>query len=223
MDEYEDIMVKLRIDRREAGYTRGQEIHETILRTAFDILVDEGMDALSFGSIAKRMNTKSQNLTYYFPNKNSLISELINCIISNYEQEVDIIEKDNYLNDEEKFKKMVEVIIFDLATRETTRVFPELWAKSNHDPFVQERLNDLYGRGRQITVQLVARLRPDIPADIRQMIGVIVAGCFEGLTIFAGHGKEWEEKIETIANLVKHILFDGIMSLPGYAKDIDKN
>lgn len=212
-------MAKLRIDRREAGYTRGQEIHETILKTAFDILVDEGMDALSFGKIAKRMETKSQNLTHYFPNKNALISELLNCIISNYEYEVYEVENNKDLSDEEKFRKIAELIILDLATLETTRVFPELWAKSNHDPFVQERLNDLYRRGRQTTVQLVSRLRPDIPENIRQMIGVITAGCFEGLTIFAGHGKEWEGNIETIASLATQILFGGIMSLPAPADD----
>lgn len=212
-------MAKLRIDRREAGYTRGQEIHETILKTAFDILVDEGMDALSFGKIAKRMETKSQNLTHYFHNKNALISELLNCIISNYEYEVYEVENNKDLSDEEKFRKIAELIILDLATLETTRVFPELWAKSNHDPFVQERLNDLYRRGRQTTVQLVSRLRPDIPENIRQMIGVITAGCFEGLTIFAGHGKEWEGNIETIASLATQILFGGIMSLPAPADD----
>lgn len=213
-------MAKLRIDRREAGYTRGQEIHENILRASFDILVDEGMDALTFGNIAKRMGTKSQNVSYYFPNKNTLISELLNCIISNYEYEVDMIEKNNSMNDEEKFKIMVELIILDLATKETTRVFPELWAKSNHDSFVQDRLDDLYRRGRQITVQLVSRLRPDIPADIQQIIAVIVTGCFEGLTIFAGYGKEWEEKIDTIAKIAKQFLFGGIMSLPACENNI---
>lgn len=214
-------MAKLRIEPREEGYTRGQEIHETILRTSFDILVDQGMDALTFGNIAKRMGTKSQNVTYYFPNKNILLSELLNCISSNYEYEVDIIEKNKSMSDEEKFKSIAELIILDLATKETTRVFPELWAKSNHDSFVQDRLNDLYRRGRQVTVQLVSRLRPDIPADIQQMIGVIAAGCFEGLTIFAGHGKEWEDKIEIIARLTKNILFEGIMSLPVHANNID--
>lgn len=213
-------MAKLRIDRREAGYTRGQEIHENILRASFDILVDEGMDALTFGNIAKRMGTKSQNVSYYFTNKNTLISELLNCIISNYEYEVDMIEKNNSMNDEEKFKIMVELIILDLATKETTRVFPELWAKSNHDSFVQDRLDDLYRRGRQITVQLVSRLRPDIPADIQQIIAVIVTGCFEGLTIFAGYGKEWEEKIDTIAKIAKQFLFGGIMSLPACENNI---
>lgn len=206
-------MAKLRIERRASGYARGQEIHETILRTSFDILVDEGLDALTFGNVAKRMGTKSGNVTYYFPTKESLVFELLNGIISNYEHEFDAIAEDPALDDEGKFKAIAELIILDLATKETTRVFPELWAKSNHDPYVQERLNDLYRRGRQAIVQIVGRLRPDLAAEEREMVGVICASCFEGMTIFAGHGKEWENKIGALARMTKDILFSGIRNL----------
>ena len=173
--------------------------------------LDSGFDALTYGNIAKRMNTKAANINYYFPQKEALIAELLNGIISNYEHEIDHFTTDESLDDEQRFKAIAQMIILDLATRETTRVFPELWARSNHDPFVQERLDDLYRRGRQAVVHLVGQLRPDIPREQREMIGVICAACFEGLTIFAGHGKAWESKIETIAKLAKSILLEGIM------------
>ncbi|CAH0357231.1 TetR/AcrR family transcriptional regulator [Sphingobium sp. CECT 9361] len=207
-------MAKLRIERRDAGYARGQEIHEVILRTAFELLVDSGFDALTFGNIAKRMNTKSGNISYYFPQKDTLVAELLNGIISNYEHEFDHIMNDASFDDEQKLKEIAQMIIMDLTTRETTRVFPELWARSNHDPFVQERLDELYRRGRQAIVQLVSRLRPDLPPEQCEMIGVIWAACFEGLTIFAGHGKAWEPRIDAIAHMTKTMLFDGVMHMP---------
>lgn len=207
-------MAKLRIEPRDAGYARGQEIYETILRTSFSILVDEGFDALTFGRIAKRMGTKSGNINYYFPNKESLVCELLNGIISNYEHEFDAIAGDETLDDYGKFKAISELIVNDLTTKETTRVFPELWAKSNHDAFVQERLDDLYRRGRQVIVQLIGRLRPELSAQECEMAGVICSACFEGLTIFAGHGKEWETQIKPLAAFTNRLLLHGILALP---------
>ena len=206
-------MAQLRIEERTSGYSRGQRLHASILRTAFEILVDSGLDALTFGSIAKRMGTKSGNITYYFPTKESLIVELLNGIISNYEHDIDAIYNSDDLEDEDKFARITELIILDLPTKETTRIFPELWAKSNHDPLVQERLDDLYRRGRKAVVRIIARIRPDLSSEQHEMIGVICASCFEGMTIFAGHGKEWEARIDGLSRMTKSILLAGIRHL----------
>lgn len=209
-------MANLKIEPRSNGYAHGHRLYEAILRASFEILVEKGLDNLTFGNIARRIGKKPGNISYHFPSKDALISELINAIITNYENDINAILASTSTSDEDKFSLILDIIICDLPTKATTRVFTELWAKSNHDPFVQERLNDLYERGRAAFVDLISRINPQLTREQSHAVAVLVSAAHEGLTIFAGHGKPYEANIGEFSRIAQAILVKGIASLrPG--------
>lgn len=50
---------------------------ETILASALEAALDEGLSQLTFGRLAKRLGISDRIVVYYFPNKNDLIREVL--------------------------------------------------------------------------------------------------------------------------------------------------
>ena len=138
------------ITPREGGYARGRDGHEQILRAALSLLVEEGYRAMSMRRVAAACGMKLGNLTYYFPTREDLVRELLDAIISSYEAEFDAIIHEEGVTPQHRLEELCVLLLEDIGTKKTTRVFPELWALSNHDSFVLDRVQELYARARAL-------------------------------------------------------------------------
>lgn len=185
-------VAELAFPPREGGYTKGHETREQILHAALGLLVEEGYRAMSMRRIAAACGMKLGNLTYHFPTREDLVRDLLDAVISSYEVGWDPIVHDPGLTPEQRVEQICVLILEDIRTKKTTRVFPELWALSNHDPFVLERVQDLYARARAPLVELIAEMRPDLSEPQRQAAALFISASMEGLTVFAGHDKPFE-------------------------------
>lgn len=185
----------LHIRGREGGYARGREGHETILRAALNLLVEYGYRAMSMRRVAAACGMKLGNLTYYFPTKEDLVRELLDAVITSYEIEFDAIIHEEGVSAEGRLTELCVLILEDIRTKKTTRVFPELWALSNHDPFVSERVQELYARARVVLNDIIAEANPALPEDERQMLALFISASMEGLTVFAGHDKPFQPQM----------------------------
>lgn len=195
------IVPDLAIVQREGGYARGRDGHAQILRAALELLVEQGYRAMSMRRVAEACGMKLGNLTYYFPTKEDLVRELLDAVISSYEIEFDAIVHEIGVSAEERLAEVCILILEDICTKKTTRVFPELWALSNHDPFVLERVQEMYARARVALDEIIAKINPALPEEERKILALFISGSMEGLTMFAGHQKpfqpqmSWLEKI----------------------------
>lgn len=191
----------LAIAEREGGYARGREGHETILRAALSILVEEGYRAMSMRRVAAACGMKLGNLTYYFPTREELVRALLEAVVRSYEIEFDAIVHEPNASPAEQLEQICTLILEDITTKKTTRLFPELWALSNHDPFVFERVHELYARARVVLNDLIVQLNPSLSPDHREALVLFISASMEGLTVFAGHDKPfvkhmpWLERI----------------------------
>ena len=185
----------LKITQREGGYARGQDGVEKILRAALAILIDEGYRAVTLRRIAAHCGTKVGNVTYYFPTKNELIRELLDAVISSYEESFDQIMHEADASAEKRLEDIVTLILEDLPTKKTTRIFPELWALSNHDSFAYDRMHELYQRARVVLNDVIAEVNPALTADERETLALFMSASMEGLTVFAGHEKPWTARM----------------------------
>lgn len=210
----ESITVKdLKITKRASGYARGSDGYEQILHAALDLLVDEGYKSISFRRIAKACDMNVGNVTYYFKNKEDLLRQLLDAIISSYEDEFKKIMEHTKRGPERQLEKYVTVIINDLATKKTTRVFPELWALANHDPFIADRVQEMYERARVAINSIILELNPTLSQEERESVALFISASMEGLTVFAGYEKPWANNraylkniaITTFTNLIKTI------------------
>ena len=174
---------------REGGYAKGHDSREQILRAALHLLVEQGHRALSMRKIAAECGMKLGNLTYHFASREDLIQALLDSVISAYEIEFTRIVHNPQLPPEARLRLYCETVLEDLLTKKTTRLFPELWALSNHDPFVFERMHELYARARAPLEEIVAEMRPDLAMPDRDALVLFISAAMEGLTVFAGYDK----------------------------------
>lgn len=206
---------------REGGYLKGHETRELILRTALSILIEEGYRAMSMRRVAAACDMKFGNLTYHYRSREDLVRELLDAVIRSYELEFDAIVHMPGVAAEERLRRTCMLILDDIRSKKTTRLFPELWALANHDPFVLDRVHELYTRARAPLREIIAEMRPDISTEDREIISLFISGSMEGMTVFAGHEKPFEShmpQIERIAvhsfcHLVKTITADEIRGL----------
>ncbi len=192
---------------REGGYTKGHETREQILHAALGLLVEEGSRAMSMRRVAAACGMKLGNLTYHFPSREDMIQALLDAVISSYEIEFERIVHRPGVPPEVRLADICELILEDIRSKKTTRVFPELWALSNHDPFVLERVQELYARARAPINEIVAEMRPDLPVDEQQAIALFISASMEGLTVFAGYDKPFEPRMPALEAIAIHSFF----------------
>jgi AcrR family transcriptional regulator len=202
-------MPDLILPERTAGYTKGKETREAILRTALAILIDEGWHAMSMRRIAVDCGIKFGNLTYHYRTREDLVRELLDAVISSYEHEFAAIVYQPDLTPEQRLERYCQLVLDDIPSKKTTRFFPELWALSNHDPFVHERMHDLYARARAPLDDIIAAMRPDLAPTERETLSLFISFAMEGSTMFAGYAKPFAPRMDQI----KHIALRSFVDL----------
>ncbi|MDA5195056.1 TetR/AcrR family transcriptional regulator [Govanella unica] len=203
----------LKIQIRPGTYARGLETVEQILRAALQIMVDEGYRALTLRRIAEVCNMKVGNVTYYFPNKDLLVREMIDSVLNSYEEVFDSILNDLSRSPEERLKSVIRLILDDIQTKKTTNFFPELWALSNYDAVLAERVDNVYRRARGVLNQLIPLINPRLSEGEREVVALYISASLEGTTIFAGYNKPWAHQMPQIENIAIKALVDMVRSI----------
>lgn len=189
------------IAEREGGYARGRAGYEAIVHAALDLLIEEGYRAISIRKVATRCGLSAGNVSYYFPTREGLVRVLLDAIIRSYESEFDVILHDPALAPTRKLADICTLILEDIGTKKTTRVFPELWALSNHDAFVYERMHELYARARVSLEVLIAEINPALPELDRADLALFMSASMEGMTVFAGHEKPFAARMAQLTRI----------------------
>ncbi len=215
MDQGPKLVTDLLMPEREGGYAKGYETRELILRSALHILIEEGYRAMSMRRVAAACGMKLGNLTYHYPTREDLVRELLNAVISSYQVEFDKIVRAPGVPPEERLARVCGLIIDDIASKKTTRLFPELWALANHDAFVYERVHELYDRARAPIVEIVAEMRPDLSEADRFDLSLFIASSMEGLTIFAGYQQPFAARLPAVEAIAIRSFIDIVRSFAG--------
>lgn len=189
------IVPDLTVALRPGGYARGQEGFEQILRAALSLLVDHGASALTLRRIAAAAGMNLGSLNYYFKSKKDLIRELLNAIISSYEGAYHQIVHVPGASAEDRLESLITLTLEDNTTKKTTRFFPELWAMANHDPFIHERMTELYDRARVSFNELIGEINTDLASDQREALALFISASMEGMIVFAGYEKPWRPQM----------------------------
>lgn len=109
----------------------------------------------------------------------------------------------------------------DIATKHTTHLMTELWAMSNHNSLISERIDILYRYHHNLVGSFVKQINPSLNDEQVETVAVFINATTEGTTVVAGHGKTWESKMpfmksiaaKSLINLVKTITPDEIQRL----------
>lgn len=205
---------------REGGYSKGHKTREQILHAALGIMVEEGYLAMTMRRVADASGMKLGNLTYHFPTREDLVREMLEAVISAYEIEWDKFVHDPSVPPEERLEDYCVLILEDIRTKKTTRVFPELWALANQDAFVLERVQELYTRARTPIVEIIEEMRPDLDQDSINDLAVFISCSMEGLTIFAGYDKPYEPRMPNFEKIAIKSFLDVARNYDGSTDEL---
>jgi len=181
-----------RVSMRRSGtatYATGQETAQRILDEARRLLMEEGHGKLTMRRIAKAAGMSPGNLSYYYPTRADLLADLLQHVIDGYIEQLQSV-RDRVSDDAEaQFRSVLAFVFDDLATRETTLFFPELWALANRDDWIAQQMEKMYAQYRAVLVEVIDLINPSLDAARKADLALMICASIEGHTVFVGHGR----------------------------------
>lgn len=191
---------------RPGTYVRGTETVDAILKAALRVLIEEGASAFTIRRIAAECGMKVGNVSYHFPRKEMLIQTLLDELLDSYDKLLENRVRQPALSAEEKLRLIIEICLNDIAGKRTTRLFTELWALANQNPFVAERVRVFYQKVHDFIGEYVAELNPALSSDEVHTVALYISASMEGSTPFLGFEKPWAAKMPAFTLIAAHAL-----------------
>src|SRR6185312_10132905 len=117
---------------------------------------------------------------------------------------------------EQKLERLIRLLLEDIQTKKTTRLFPHLWALANHDPFVARAVDRIYILERLTLNSLIAEINPALPQEERETLSVFISASVAGSTMFVGFEKPWSSELPLYSAIASRGLVDLVRTLePG--------
>lgn len=186
---------------RPGVYARGAETVDAILKAALRVLLDEGATAFTIRRVATACDLRVGNVSYHFPRKEMLVQVLLDDIMAHYEAKLEVNVRKPEISDEERLQLVITMCLEDIATKRTTRLFTELWALANHNPFIADRIRAFYGKVHEVIGEYIRPLNPDLDDDEVNTLALFISASMEGTTPFLGFDKPWRAKMPAITAL----------------------
>ena len=165
----------------------GKATEARILEVARELLITGGASEFSMRNIAAQAGLHLNNVQYYFPKRDDLVSALIVDTGDRYQRAYDEMLQGLNLDPLETFKTILRFNLQDIFNPRTRQLFIQLWALLNAlDRHSGRLLGKLYDINvAQLSASLVKIHPHEAPADIRRR-ATLVAALTEGLMIVRG-------------------------------------
>ena len=184
----------------------GSKTVDKILQAAVDVLIEEGYAAFTLQRVAAKCDMKIGNVTRHFPKREVLVQILLQDILTSGDK---LLKKNVYkpkISAEDALALIITGTMEGARTKGTTHLMTELWAMSNHNDFVAQRLESLYGHVHTLIGSFVKQLNASLSADDAEALAVFINATMEGATVLAGYGKPWEPRMPFMKAMAAHSL-----------------
>ena len=172
-----------------ATYATGQETAQRILDVARRLFMEEGHGKLTTRRIAKAAGMSPGNLSYYYPTRADLLADLLQYVIDGYIGQLQTLRNQASDDADEQFRAVLGFIFDDLATRETTLFFPELWVLANRDDWIAQQMEKMYAQYRAVLVDVIGLINPSLGETRKSDLALMISASIEGHTVFVGYGR----------------------------------
>ncbi len=167
---------------------RGKARANDILAAAKEILVSEGMGALSTRRVADQLGISVGNLAYYYPSKDALLQAMIEHVIDGYDAELRR-DWESFPDDPQgRFKAFLTYMIEDAKKPDVQGFFYQFWGYSSHNQQAAVTRRAMYQHFLAQTVDLLKDLHPAKKKPELEDMGMGVLTCLEGLHVIYGSG-----------------------------------
>lgn len=204
---------RLRTRNRSGTYQTGRDRVVQILETALGIIIEDGYPALSLREVARRCDIQIGAVSYYYKSRSDLLADVINMVLVPYAENITSILREPSLSAEQKLERFIRLLLDDIQTKRTTRLFPHLWALANHDPFVARAVDSIYILERRTVGRLIAEINPSLAEQEREALAVYVTASVAGSTMFVGFEKPWAKELPLYSAIACRALVDLVKSI----------
>ena len=133
-----------------------------IIDVAKNLMVDEGLSALTMRRVARESGISPGNLHYHFPNYGLMLGALVDAVLEPYLTKFEALKAESQGNPVTALTAVIESVIDDLGNKETTMFFPELWVLANRDDKAEQQMRKLYDAYMDVLIGLINNIRPDL-------------------------------------------------------------
>ena len=190
-----------------ATYATGQETAQRILDVARRLFMEEGHGKLTMRRIAKAAGMSPGNLSYYYPTRADLLADLLQYVIDGYIRQFQTLRDEASDDADGQFRAVLGFVFDDLATRETTLFFPELWVLANRDDWIAQQMEKMYAQYRAILADVIGLINPGLSETRKSDLALMISASIEGHTVFVGLGRPHRARSGQLRNLlIEHFL-----------------
>jgi AcrR family transcriptional regulator len=212
----------LKIKARSGVYATGQERVVQILETALEILIHDGIGAVTLREIARRMGIRGGAIYHYYSTRDDLLLDMLSGVLNSYEEFFEGFRAPSDEPPEARLRSFIGAVIDDILTLKTTRLFPELWVLAARDENVARMVDAIYLRSRLIAKRFIQAMNPALDTRTLETLALFVTSSLEGLTLFAGYGKPWVGEMDRLKEIACNALIAAVKNTrPDPAPDPD--
>lgn len=171
-------------------YASAAPAMQKMLEAAESVLRRDGYHAFSTRRVAAQCGVSLGHLTYYFPAKNDLLQALIAAVMTRYTERIARTAAAAETRSAQDLRALLDWLLRDAVTNETSALFRELWVLAKHDAFAAREVLAFYERLFESFAVTAARIYPTIGAQQLRQVGHLIGMLTEGGTVlFAGRGE----------------------------------
>ena len=183
---------------------------QKMLDAAERVLIRDGYHAFSTRRVAAECDVSLGHLTYYFPAREELLRAMISAVMARYGERIRVASASAHARTGDDVRELLEWLLCDTVTNETSGLFRELWVLAKHDAVAAREVLQFYESLIESFVQTAAQVYPSIEAQRLRQIGHVIGMLTEGGTVlFAGPGQrsvDFEEVRPMAIQMVMQLL-----------------
>ncbi len=183
-----------------------------ILESAHRLMVEQGMKAVTMRGVARATGISPGNLAYHFPTLDALLDALMRSVLAPYLNAFARLRESAGGDPFESLRAVLSYVLDDLASKETTLFFPELWALANRDAAVARHMDALYSAYIAALADLIEAARPDLQADQVAELALFICASIEGQTVFIGYERTYGARRSGLKELALVAMLDAVRS-----------
>jgi AcrR family transcriptional regulator len=165
----------------EPKYNRsGVATRTRIVEAAIAVLAEKGYAGFTMQAVADGAGVFYGNVTHHYPTRDKLIDAMLEAILEEYRVRFNDLVASLETHGDGPIRPLVTLLIDDAVSKQTGRLFPQLWAMAAHLPNVAQGLQRLYDGAVDVCIQaLGVDPRMESARSLREglfLLGTVIEG-----------------------------------------------
>ena len=170
-----------------------------ILRSAIELIADEGYGSLSMRALARASGMKLGALQYHFRTWDALLIALVEYIEAEI---ISAFDASEVSAQESSIRNLIEFMLDEhVGTSDnlfSDRLWAQLWAMEQVEPLVSDLLEEVYAKFLMKLEKLMAKQSVvNARAEALMLLSLV-----EGESLFVGQGRRWEKSRSAVRKTI---------------------